>query len=87
MSKVYFSCPKFTVLLVMRGPVIVEAAPIVKTIRGADDRCPDLLGTIPVWRADHRAETPAVPARKQTIDPRIPTGRRRSFARFFKNRR
>jgi len=29
MSKVYFSCPKFTVLLVMEGLVIVKAAPIV----------------------------------------------------------
>ena len=30
MSRVYFSCPNFTVLLVMEGPIIVEAAPIIK---------------------------------------------------------
>jgi hypothetical protein len=34
MSKVYFSCPKFTVLLVTNGPVIVKAAPIVKRFEG-----------------------------------------------------
>ena len=34
MSKVYFSCPKFTVLLVMKGAVIVKAAPIAKAFEG-----------------------------------------------------
>jgi hypothetical protein len=34
MCKAYFSCPKFTVLLVMRGAVILKAAPIVKTFEG-----------------------------------------------------
>jgi hypothetical protein len=34
MSKVYFSCPKFTVKLVMEGAIIVEAAPIVKRFEG-----------------------------------------------------
>ena len=34
MSKVYFSCPNFTVLLVTNGPVIVKAAPIVKRFEG-----------------------------------------------------
>lgn len=34
MSKLYFSCPKFTVLLVTEGPVIVTAAPIVKRFEG-----------------------------------------------------
>ena len=34
MSKVYFSCRKFTVLLRTRGPIIVEAAPIVRSFEG-----------------------------------------------------
>ena len=34
MSKVFFSCPNFTVLLVTNGPVIVTAAPIVKRFEG-----------------------------------------------------
>lgn len=34
MSKLYFSCPEFTVLLMTRGPVIVEAAPVVKRFEG-----------------------------------------------------
>ena len=34
LSKVYFSCPKFTVLLVMKGAVIVKAAPIAKAFEG-----------------------------------------------------
>ena len=33
-STVYFSCPKFTVLLVLKGAVIVKAAPIVKAFEG-----------------------------------------------------
>jgi hypothetical protein len=32
--KVYFSCPKFTVLLVVKGAVIVKAAPVVKAFEG-----------------------------------------------------
>ena len=43
MSKVYFSCPKFTVLLVMRGPVIVKAAPIVKRFEG------QTIGALTSW--------------------------------------
>ncbi len=34
MSKLYFSCRKFTVKLVTRGSIIVEAAPIVKRFEG-----------------------------------------------------
>ncbi len=34
MSKVYFSCPKFTVLLVTKGAVIVKAAPVAKAFEG-----------------------------------------------------
>ena len=30
----YFSCPKFTVLLVLHGDVIIKAAPIVKRFEG-----------------------------------------------------
>ena len=43
MSKVYFSCPKFTVLLVTNGPVIVEAAPIVKRFEG------QTIGALTSW--------------------------------------
>jgi hypothetical protein len=43
MSKVYFSCPKFTVLLVTRGPVIVTAAPIVKRFEG------QTISTLTTW--------------------------------------
>ena len=57
MSKVYFSCPKFTVLLVIEGTDHRESRPYRQAIRGADDRCPDFLGTIPVRWADHR-QTP-----------------------------
>ena len=34
MSKVYFSCPKFTVRLVLSGAVIHKAAPMVKQFEG-----------------------------------------------------
>lgn len=34
MDKFFFSCTKFTVLLVMRGQIIVEAAPIVRKFEG-----------------------------------------------------
>ena len=43
MSKVYFSCPKFTVLLVMEGQIIVEAAPIVKRFEG------QTIGALTSW--------------------------------------
>lgn len=43
MSKVYFSCPKFTVRLVTNGPVIVEAAPIVKRFEG------QTIGALTSW--------------------------------------
>jgi hypothetical protein len=32
--KLYFSCPKFTVLLTMRGRTIVKAAPIIHAFEG-----------------------------------------------------
>ena len=57
MCKVYFSCPKFTVRLVMSGTVIRKAAPIVKAVRGADHRCPYHLGRVEVRWTDHRRET------------------------------
>lgn len=34
MRKLYFSCPKFTVLLVVNGDVIEKAAPIVTVFEG-----------------------------------------------------
>lgn len=34
MSSVYFSCPSFTVRLLLNGNTIVEAAPIVRTFEG-----------------------------------------------------
>lgn len=34
MSSYYFSCPKFTVRLVVSGTIIREAAPIVKKFEG-----------------------------------------------------
>jgi hypothetical protein len=43
MSKVYFSCPKFTVLLVTRGSIIVKAAPIVKRFEG------QTIGALTSW--------------------------------------
>ena len=43
MSKVYFSCPKFTVQLVMKGPIIVTAAPIVKRFEG------QTIGALTSW--------------------------------------
>jgi hypothetical protein len=43
MSKVYFSCPKFTVLLVTKGSVIVTAAPIVKRFEG------QTIGALTSW--------------------------------------
>ena len=43
MSKVYFSCPKFTVLLVTSGQVIVKAAPIVKRFEG------QTIGALTSW--------------------------------------
>jgi hypothetical protein len=33
-SKVYFSCPRFTVLLTLKGTVIVTAAPVAKAFEG-----------------------------------------------------
>ena len=32
--RVYFSCPKFTVLLVTKGSIITKAAPIAKRFEG-----------------------------------------------------
>jgi len=43
MSRLYFSCPKFTVLLVTRGPMIVEAAPIVRRFEG------QTIGVLTSW--------------------------------------
>ena len=43
MDSVYFSCPKFTVRLVMEGTVILEAAPIVKTFEG------QTIGALTSW--------------------------------------
>jgi hypothetical protein len=43
MFKVYFSCPKFTVLLAVEGSIIVEAAPIVKTFEG------QTIGALTSW--------------------------------------
>jgi hypothetical protein len=43
MSKVYFSCPNFTVLLVTNGPMIVKAAPIVKRFEG------QTIGALTSW--------------------------------------
>jgi hypothetical protein len=34
MSSFYFSCPKFTVRLVVKGTIIREAAPIVRAFEG-----------------------------------------------------
>jgi hypothetical protein len=42
-SKIYFSCPKFTVLLAVKGRIIVKAAPIVKIFEG------QTVGTLSSW--------------------------------------
>lgn len=42
-SAVYFSCPKFTVLLEVRGTTIVKAASIVTTFQG------QTIGTLTSW--------------------------------------
>jgi hypothetical protein len=43
MDSVYFSCPKFTVRLVVEGSVILEVAPIVKTFEG------QTIGALTSW--------------------------------------
>ena len=43
MSRVYFSCPEFTVLLVTRGQVIAKAAPIVRRFEG------QTIGALTSW--------------------------------------
>ena len=43
MCKVYFSCPEFTVLLAVKGTVIVKAAPIVKRFEGKT------IGALTFW--------------------------------------
>ena len=43
MCKVYFSCPEFTVLLAVKGRVIVKAAPIVKRFEG------QTIGALASW--------------------------------------
>jgi hypothetical protein len=43
MSSYYFSCPKFTVRLVVSGTIIQEAAPIVKKFEG------QTLGALASW--------------------------------------
>ena len=64
MSKVYFSCPKFTVLLVTEGPIIVEAAPIVKRFEG------QTIGALTSWArvdsAGRSSSETAVEPRKQS---------------------
>ena len=45
MSKLYFSCRKFTVKLVTRGSIIVEAAPIVKRFEGQTVDAVEIMGT------------------------------------------
>ena len=42
-TAVYFSCPKFTVRLVVKDTVIREAAPIVKTFEG------QTIGALATW--------------------------------------
>ncbi len=42
-TKTYFSCPKFTVLLTLKGTVIVKAAPIVKAFEG------QTIGALTLW--------------------------------------
>jgi len=42
-SKVYFACPKFTVLLVLNGEVIVNAAPVVRAFEG------QTIGALTSW--------------------------------------
>ena len=86
MSKVFFSCPNFTVKLVMKGLTIVEAAHR-EAIRGADDGCVEILGTEPIWRANYRRKTPAISAREHENHDRIPAKRGGSCSKFSKNRR
>ena len=43
MSKVYFSCPKFTVRLVVSGTIIRNAAPMVKAFEG------QTIGALTSW--------------------------------------
>jgi hypothetical protein len=43
MCKVYFSCPKFTVLLVTKGSIITKAAPITKRFEGHS------IGALTTW--------------------------------------
>ena len=43
MSSVYFSCPKFTVRLVVSGTIIQKAAPMVKVFEG------QTIGALTSW--------------------------------------
>jgi len=43
MSTVYFSCPKFTVRLVLSGTIIRKAAPIARSFEGQP------LGALTAW--------------------------------------
>jgi len=43
MCSVYFSCPEFTVRLVMRGTIILQAAPIVRSFEG------QTIGALTSW--------------------------------------
>ncbi len=47
MSTVYFSCPNFTVRLVLSGTVIRKAAPIAKSFEGHP------LGALTAWAEAH----------------------------------
>ncbi len=53
MYKLYFSCPKFTVLLVTEGQIIVEAAPIVRRFEG------QTIGALTSW-AQSRFDGPII---------------------------
>ncbi len=43
LTRVYFSCPKFTILLTLKGAVIVKAAPIVSKFEG------QTIGVLTTW--------------------------------------
>ena len=62
MSKVYFSCPEFTVLLVIKGPVILTAAPIVKRFEG------QTIGALTSW-AQSRFGGPIIVEKLRRRDP------------------
>jgi hypothetical protein len=67
MSSVYFSCPKFTVRLVVRGTIIQTAAPIVKQFEG------QTVAALAAW-AESKFGRPIITGLLQTLKWRWKNG-------------